>query len=129
MSIDPLAPGPAAIAFLGERHLAILTTTRADQSLHACAVGFTYDPETRLVRVICTRTSIKARNAARGGRAVVGQVDGPRWLSLEGTARLRVEVESVDEAVRRYAQRYRAPSPNPERVVVEIEVERMLGRA
>ncbi|GAC1531245.1 MAG: F420-dependent biliverdin reductase [Acidimicrobiales bacterium] len=129
MSIDPSAPGAAALAFLTERHLAILTTMRPDRSLHACAVGFTYDPDTRLVRVICTRSSVKARNAARGGRAVVGQVDGPRWLSFEGTVRLRTDAEAVQEAVRRYAARYRTPSPNPERVVVEIEVDRILGRA
>ncbi|GAC1356418.1 MAG: F420-dependent biliverdin reductase [Acidimicrobiales bacterium] len=129
MSIDPSAPGTAVLTFLTERHLAILTTTRPDHSLHACAVGFTYEPDTRLVRVICTRSSVKARNAAQGGRAVVGQVDGPRWLSLEGSVRLRTDAEAVEEAVRRYGARYRPPSPNPERVVVEIEVERILGRA
>ncbi|GAC1595243.1 MAG: F420-dependent biliverdin reductase [Acidimicrobiales bacterium] len=108
--------------------MAILTTIRPDQTLHACAVGFTYDHETRLVRVICSRTSVKARNAERAGRAVVGQVDGPRWLSLEGNARLRTDAESVEEAVRRYSARYRTPSANPERVVIEISVERILGR-
>jgi len=126
--IDPAALPDDAAAFLTERHLAILTTVRPDGSLHACAVGFTYDPSHQLARVICSRRSIKARNAERGCRAVVAQVDGARWLSLEGTAVTRAHPAAVDEAVRRYAQRYRMPSENPERVVVEISVERILGR-
>jgi hypothetical protein len=36
--------------------------------------------------------------------------------------------ERVAEAVRRYALRYRQPSENPHRVVVEIAVDRVLGR-
>ena len=33
----------------------------------------------------------------------------------------------VAEAERRYAERYRTPRPNPERVVIEITVNRLLG--
>ncbi len=36
--------------------------------------------------------------------------------------------ERVAEAVRRYALRYRQPAENPRRVVVEIAVDRVLGR-
>ena len=32
-----------ALAFLTERHLAMLTTLRADNSPHVVAVGFTFD--------------------------------------------------------------------------------------
>ena len=129
MSIDP-AGLPAQVAeFLAERHLAILTMVRPDGSLHACAVGFTYEPAKQLARVICSRRSIKARNAMTGCRAVVAQVDGRRWLSLEGTAVTRAHPAAVDEAVRRYGERYRTPSEDPERVVIEISVERILGRA
>jgi len=129
VSLDPAALPDNVRSFLEERHLAILTTVRPDGSLHACAVGFTYDPDHQLARVICSRRSIKARNAAHGCRAVVAQVDGGRWLSLEGTAVIRAHPAAVDEAVRRYADRYRAPAENPERVVVEITVDRILGRA
>src|SRR5580698_1829033 len=100
------------MAFLREPHLAILTTVRPDGSLHACAVGFSYDPPRQLVRIICGRRSIKARNAEHGCRAVVGQVDGARWLSLEGTAVTRAHPAAVEEAVKRYAERYRPPSEN-----------------
>ena len=34
-----------ALAFLTERHLAMLTTLRADNSPHVVAVGFTFDPK------------------------------------------------------------------------------------
>ena len=73
-----------ALAFLTERHLAMLTTLRADNSPHVVAVGFTFDPKTHIARVITTGGSQKAVNAQERGVAVLSQVDGARWLSLEG---------------------------------------------
>jgi len=129
MSIDPTAPPAEVRAFLAERHLATLTTVDPDGRLHACAVGFTYDPDTTTARIITGRTSRKARNVAAGSRAVVAQVDGPRWLSLEGAAILATGSAAVAEGERRYAARYRDPRPNPDRAVIEIAVTRILGRA
>jgi PPOX class probable F420-dependent enzyme len=117
----------AARAFLGERHLATLTTLREDGSPHVVAVGFTWDDAAGVVRVITGGDSVKARNAARGGRAAVCQVDGRRWLTLEGRARVLTDAESVAEAERRYGLRYRTPRPNPRRVVVVIDVDGGLG--
>ena len=119
----------ADLAFLAERHLATLTTLRADGSPHVVAVGFSYDAEAGLVRIITGGTSQKVRNIDRGSRAAVGQVDGSRWLSLEGPAVVRRDEEAIAEAVRRYAERYQAPRPNDTRVAIEIAVERILGRA
>ena len=127
MSLDPAALPPAVLEFLAERHLATLTTQRADGSPHVVAVGFTWDAEARLVRVITSGASVKARNAARGGRAAVCQVDGRRWLTLEGTATVRTGPQQVRDAEDRYAGRYRQPRENPQRVVVEIAVDRVLG--
>ncbi len=59
--------------------------------------------------------------------AVVSQVDGGRWSTLEGRAVVRTDPDAVAEAVRRYALRYRQPRVNPERVVIEITLERVLG--
>ncbi len=116
-----------ALAFLTERHLAMLTTLRADNSPHVVAVGFTFDPKTHIARVITTGGSQKAVNADRGEVAVLSQVDGARWLSLEGRASVNRETDAVRDAELRYAQRYRTPRVNPRRVVIEVQVERVLG--
>jgi hypothetical protein len=93
----------------------------------------TYDPGARLARVIANDSSAKVRNVLTAGPegmpAAVCQVDGRRWATLEGRARVRTEPERVAEAERRYAERYgRQPSPNPSRVVIEIALERAMGR-
>jgi F420H(2)-dependent biliverdin reductase len=116
-----------ALAFLTERHLAMLTTLRADNSPHVVAVGFTFDPNTHIARVITTGGSQKAVNAERGAVAVLSQVDGARWLSLEGRASVNGEIDAVRDAELRYAQRYRTPRKNPRRVVIEVQIERVLG--
>ena len=113
--------------FWTERHLCTLVTLRADGSPHVVPVGVTLDVGAGLARVICGRGSVKARNAAARGTAVVSQVEGGRWSTLEGTAVVREDRESVAEAERRYGLRYRVPRENPERVVVEITVRRVLG--
>jgi PPOX class probable F420-dependent enzyme len=128
MALDPAALPLQVQDFLTQRHLATLTTLRPDGSPHVVAVGFTWDAQARLVRVITNGTSRKADHARRGGRAVVAQVDGPRWLSLEGVVTVSADPERVADAVRRYAARYRQPAVNPQRVVLEIAVDRVLGR-
>lgn len=126
MALHPRALPEAALAFLSERHLATLTTLRPDGSPHVVPVGFTWDPEAGVARVITSGTSLKARNAA-SGRAVLCQVDGWRWLSLEGPVRVLTDAASVRDAERRYAVRYREPRVNPRRVVLEVTVDRVLG--
>ena len=116
-----------ALAFLSERHLAMLTTLRTDGTPHVVAVGFTFDPTTHIARVITNGGSQKALNAERGGLAVLSQVDGARWLSLEGRAAVSNESNAVRDAELRYAQRYRIPRPNSRRVVIEVQIERVLG--
>jgi PPOX class probable F420-dependent enzyme len=122
--------GPELLAFLAERHLATLTTLRADGTPHVVPVGVTYDPDARLARVITSGTSAKARHVREGqARVAVCQVEGRRWLTLEGAADVRDDPDSVAEAERRYAERYRPPRENPARVVIEIAVDRILGNA
>lgn len=116
-----------ALAFLTERHLAMLTTLRSDNSPHVVAVGFTFDPTTHIARVITTGGSQKAVNAEERGVAVLSQVDGARWLSLEGKSTVHKDIAAVRDAELRYAQRYRTPRANPKRVVIEVRIERVLG--
>jgi len=129
MALDPAALPGEVQAFLVERHLATLTTLRPDGTPHVVAVGFTWDADAGLVRVITSGTSRKVAHVRAGSaRAVVAQVDGPRWLALEGVPVVSDEPDRVAEAVRRYASRYRQPGVNPARVVIEIAVDRVLGR-
>ena len=130
MASDPRTLGPHTLTFLTERHLATLTTLRADGSPHVVPVGVTFDPETATARVITSGTSAKARHVRNGqNRVAVCQVDGRRWVTLEGTAVVRAEADAVADAVARYAVRYRQPRENPARVVLEISVDRVLGNA
>src|SRR5689334_2545116 len=98
MSLDPAHLPVGAQPLLTERHLATLTTLRADGSPHVTPVGFTWEEPTRLVRVICSGSSVKARNAARGGRAAVSVIDGRWWLTLEGQARVLEGADEVRDA-------------------------------
>src|ERR687888_2339969 len=115
MGYDPAALPDDVLAFLAERHLATLTTLDSDGRPHVVAVGFTFDPDSRLVRIITNAGSQKAVNAARGGRAAVGQVEGKRWLSLEGAATVTDDPDRVAAAVAAYGTRYRQPGENPSR--------------
>jgi F420H(2)-dependent biliverdin reductase len=115
----------AARAFLAEYHLATLSTLGRGGRIHSVPVGITYLDG--VVRVIGSRGSQKFLNAQRSGRASVNTVDGGRWISFEGPARVLDEPGEVARAVELYAARYRPPRPNPERVVLEIRVERVLG--
>ncbi|MFD7902992.1 pyridoxamine 5'-phosphate oxidase family protein [Kitasatospora sp. NPDC059722] len=133
MAHDPRDLDDAFLAFWRERHIATLTTRRPDGSPHVVPVGVTFDPQTGIARVITSRTSRKARNVAEAGpggqRVAVCQVDRARWSTLEGVAVVRSAAEEVADAERRYAARYREPRVNPDRVVLEITVDRVLGRA
>lgn len=128
MSITPNEITPEMLEFLSEYHLASLTTLRADGSPHVVPVGFSYDPATQVVRIISFEGSVKVRNARLGGRAAVMQVDGGRWLTLEGTASVTDDPDRVAAAVAGYAARYRQPGERQDRVAIEIAVDRILGR-
>ena len=117
----------AAREFLSEYHLATLSTIGRDGRIHSVPVGITYLDG--VVRIIGSRGTQKFRNVERTGRASVNTVDGARWISFEGPARIVEDADAVAYAVELYAARYRQPSVNPARVVLEIQVERVLGSA
>jgi PPOX class probable F420-dependent enzyme len=128
---DPAKLPREVLDFLAERHLGTLTTLRRDGTPHVTPVGFTYDDERKLARVITFTGAAKVRNldSSGGGPAVICQVDGGRWLSLEGRAVVTVDPQRNGEGIRRYAERYRQPNDRPDRATIELTVERILGRA
>ena len=112
---------------VADRHLATLSTIGPRGDVHVVAVGFTYVDG--VVRIITSGGSQKVRNVERDHRATVAQVSGPEWLSIAGRAVIERDPQSVDLAVRLYAERYRQPRENPSRVVIRIHPERVLGSA
>lgn len=131
MSIEPPALTAEKSTFLTERHLATLTTVRPNGSPHVVPVGFGYDAEAGIVRIITFPGSRKVENikSSPGTRAAVCQVDGGRWLTLEGVAEVTDDPQRVATAVAAYRERYQEPAERPDRVAIEIQVDRILGRA
>lgn len=130
-SYDPTDPGDALLGFCAERHLATLTIVRANGTPHVTAVGFTYEPERAMLRVITWADSWKAKHVASLGtaQAAVCTVDGGRWLTFSGTATVTSEPSAIAEGVTRYAARYRQPKERDDRVVIELAVDKIVGRA
>ena len=111
--------------FVTERHLAILSTISPSGRIHSVPVGFTFADG--VLRIITGDGTQKVRNIERAGHATVSQVDGIRWLTLSGPARIEREPDAVADAVARYAVRYRQPRVNPQRVVIRVDVDDLLG--
>ncbi|WP_158886708.1 pyridoxamine 5'-phosphate oxidase family protein [Amycolatopsis anabasis] len=126
------APSAELCDFWRERHHGTLTTLRPNGSPHVVPVCVTVDADLGVARVMCSRGSVKARNVLAAGeagaRVAVSQVDRRRWSTLEGRAVIRADPETIREAERRHTVRYgREPRVNPNRVVIEIAVDRRLG--
>jgi PPOX class probable F420-dependent enzyme len=124
---------PEALVFVTERHLATLTTLRADGSPHVTPVAFMWDAATGAALMTTERGSAKAVNARRrapgGGapRAALCQVAGGRWLTLEGTIEVVDDEAAVADAVSRHARRYHPLDPDPDRVVLRLTVDRVMA--
>ncbi|MFI6644304.1 pyridoxamine 5'-phosphate oxidase family protein [Streptomyces sp. NPDC050504] len=135
MAHDPRHPAPEYLAFWREKHYATLTTPRRDGTPHVVPVCVTYDPEAGVARVIASKSSTKVRNVLaaegtqRGARVALCQVAGARWATLEGRAVVRTGRAEIAEAERRHTERYeRTPRPNPDRVLIEVTLDRALGK-
>jgi PPOX class probable F420-dependent enzyme len=113
--------------FWAERHLCTLTTIRRDGTPHVVPVGATYDPETGIARVITSGRSQKAANVRGNALVALCQVDGRRWSTLQGLAIVDTNAEVRYDAERRYAERYKPPRENPDRVVIMVTITRVLG--
>lgn len=128
---DALPQSSAFVAFWRERRLCTVTTLRPDGSPHVVPMGVVLDPDTGTAWAITSSRSRKAGNvrAAGSGGALLAacQVEGRQWSTIEGTAVLLTDAEAVRDAERRYAERYKVPRPNPERVAIRIDITKVLG--
>ncbi len=132
MAHDPHSLTDEMNEFLRDRHLASLTILRPDGTPHVTPVGFTWDPDTATARIITWAGAKKVRllDAAGGGRAALCQVDGGRWVTLEGHATVTADPEQCAEAVARYGERYSpAKDRGADRRAIIIAVDSVLGRA
>ena len=126
---------PEQRVFVTERHLATLTTLRTDGTPHVVPVAFTWDPESGTAVMTTREGSAKVHNieaaGAQGGpaRGALCQVDGGRWLTLEGELSVVRDPEVIADAERRYALRYRHLEPSPTRIVLRLAVDRVMGSA
>ncbi len=121
------------LEFWRERHLCSVTTLRRDGSPHVVPMGIAVDPSADgtggFAWGITSGSSQKVANLRAGvdPRVAVCQVDGRRWSTLEGTAEVLDDPDSVAEACRRYAERYRQPRENPARVALRITLTSVIG--
>ena len=132
MAHDPRNLTDEITGFLRDRHLASLTILRPDGTPHVTPVGFTWDPDTATARIITWSEAKKVRllEAAQGGRAALCQVDGGRWVTLEGHATVTADPDECAEAVVRYGERYSpAKDRGADRRAIIIAVDSVLGRA
>jgi len=119
----------AHLDFWRERHLCTVTTLRPDGSPHVVPMGVVVDVDQGVAWAITSRTSQKVANLRSGTdpRVAVCQVDGRRWSTIEGTAEVLDDAEAVAEAVTRYAERYRQPRENPDRLALRITITSAIG--
>jgi PPOX class probable F420-dependent enzyme len=113
------------LQFVTDRHLATLSSMGKTGEIHTVPVGFTLHEG--VVRIIASDGTQKVRNIERDGRVSVCQFEGIRWITFVGTARVSRDPDDVKLAVDLYAQRYRQPRVNPERIVIEVDVAKVLG--
>lgn len=115
------------VAFWRERHLCTVTTLRADGTPHVVPMGVVLDIDAHAAWAITSKDSQKVANLGRNPVVAVCQVDGRRWSTVEGRAEVLSDPASVEEAVRRYAERYRQPRPNPDRVAIRVALTSVIG--
>ncbi len=123
---------PEQQVFLTERHLATLTTLRPDGTPHVVPVAAIWDAATgRLLDHHAGRLGQGAQRRGGGRRARARglcQVNGGRWLTLEGVATIIRDPADVADAERRHAScATTRSSPDPRRVVLAIAVDRVMG--
>jgi PPOX class probable F420-dependent enzyme len=118
--------------FLDGRHYAVLGTLNPDGSIQQTVVWYLRDGEQ--IRISIGAESVKARNLRHSPTIALTIEDGPRYLTLSGSAAL----EPADpELRRRLALRYLpaervdgwlASRPDAPRASIRVMIERVYGQ-
>lgn len=121
---------PELAEFMSERRVGSLTLVGPDGSPHVTPVGITWDPASHKIRIITWAEAYKAKLLSRNPSlpAAACEVVGGRWLTFYGQAQLVTSADQVAEAVQRYTKRYKPPKQRHDRVAIEIDVDRIIGR-
>lgn len=119
-------PAPL-LEFWTERHVCSLSTLDPGGRPHAVPVGAALDHELRCAWIITGGGTQKVANLRRDPRLAINQVDGARWSTIVGTAEVLSDADAVARACAHYAERYKPPRANPERVAVRVTLTRVLG--
>ncbi|CAI8279598.1 MAG: Uncharacterised protein [Chloroflexota bacterium] len=110
VAISPNQTTEAMNDFMDERHLGILTLVRPDGRPHSTPVGFMWNDEEKIARIITWSGSLKARLLEKENLiGTISQVDGGRWATFEGTCSVTNDSGICADAVARYAVRYSPP--------------------
>jgi PPOX class probable F420-dependent enzyme len=128
---------------LTSRHRGVLATIKRDGRPQLSNVGFTYDPDTRLLRISVTDDRAKTRNLRRDPRASFHVTTGNMgaYVVAEGDAELSpvaadphdATVEELIEVYRAIAgehpdwDAFRAAMVDEQRLVIRIAVTRTYG--
>lgn len=120
-----------------------LVTLKRDGRPQLSTVGYTYDPDRRLIRMSVTDTRAKTRNLRRDPRAsfYVNSSDGWAYAVVESTAELTpvaadphdATVEELIDVYRAIAgehsdwDEYRAAMVADQRLVIRLPVDRVYG--
>jgi PPOX class probable F420-dependent enzyme len=98
------------LAFVAENHWGVLATIKRDGRPQLSNIGYSYDPETQLIRVSVTADRAKTRNLAADPRVTlhVTSKDFWTWVAVEGTAELTpVAADPQDATVEELVAYYR----------------------
>lgn len=115
-----------AAAFLAERPLGVLATAGPDGTPHAVPVEVVV--RDGKAYAWCHATSVKARNAARAGRAALVAYKGQRGVLVRGPVRLiRAGEPGYDEVARAFLAKYDRAETYGNDLLIEIAPERVSG--
>ena len=115
--------------FLSTRAFGSLNSIDETNNLHTAVVGFHFDKNKKIIRIISQKKSIKVKNIIQNNNVSLSQIRDNKWLSFIGTATIKYDQESIKLATDAYTLRYEKPSENPDRIAIEISVKKILGNA